>query len=262
MSHSVDVATKDITLADILRDGRRFAATPRPNVDGLRTQIGDGLYVSCGATIPSTPLVVRSSSFRTDDTVAYTPYGRMRGALLTQTVRLHMVGFTSNDPFSDAIAAWRASEGASELVDYFEVIDDDERARLATDVAAHAVVLQQRIGDIPAPWRPRTAIRARVRLGNGQVELRDHVDLAIGSISSGTGNALIDITTSVLDDNLERALRFHALVESLRTGIAPRFVAALSTATGDVWRVVVDDEHLQRAVGELLDVIQQGVVTV
>jgi hypothetical protein len=100
-------------------------------------------------------------------------------------------------------------------------------------------------------------MRARVRLGNGQVELRDHVDLAIGSVSAGTGNALIDITSSVLDDNLERALRFHALVESLRAGIAPRFVAALSTATGDVWRMVVDTDLLQRAVGELLVAVQQ-----
>jgi len=244
-------------MAEILRDGRRFADAPRPAVDGLRTQIGDGLFSIFGATAAHEPVVVRASSFRTNDLVAYTPYGRMRGALLTQTLRLHMVNYSSHDPFGDAVAAWRASEGASELVDYFDAIDDDERARLTTDVAAHSVVLQQRIGDIPPQWRPRTAVRARVRLANGQVELRDHVDLAIGSISAGTGNALVDITSSALDDNVERALRFHALVESLRAGVAPRFIAALSTATGDVWRVVVDDELLQRAVNELLDVITQ-----
>jgi len=251
------VATIDITMAEILRDGRRFADAPRPAVDGLRTQIGDGLFSIFGATAAHEPVVVRASSFRTNDLVAYTPYGRMRGALLTQTLRLHMVNYSSHDPFGDAVAAWRASEGASELVDYFDAIDDDERARLATDVAAHSVVLQQRIGDIPPQWRPRTAVRARVRLANGQVELRDHVDLAIGSISAGTGNALVDITSSVLDDNVERALRFHALVESLRAGVAPRFIAALSTATADVWRVVVDDELLQRAVNDLLGVITQ-----
>lgn len=249
------MATIDITIAEILRDGRRLAPTSRPSVDGLRTQIADGLFTVFGGEVPTSPLVVRASSFRTEDTVAYTPYGRMRGALLTQTLRLLMVGFISRDPFGDAVAAWRASEGASELVDYFDAIDDDERARLATDVAAHAVILQNRLGDIPAPWRPRTSTRARVRLGNGQVELRDHVDLTVGSISAGTGHALIDMTSSVLDDSLERALRFHALVESLRAGQAPRFVAALSTATGDVWRMVVDTELLQRAVSELLSVI-------
>ena len=251
------MATIDITLAEILRDGRRFADSPRPAVDGLRTQIGDGLFSIFGTVVAHEPVVVRASSFRTDDVVSFTPYGRMRGALLTQTLRLRMVQHASHDPFGDAVTAWRASEGASELVDYFDAIDDDERARLATDVAAHSVVLQHRIGDIPPQWRPRTAVRARVRLANGQVELRDHVDLAIGSISAGTGNALIDMTSSLLDDNIERALRFHALVESLRAGVAPRFVAALSTATGDLWRVVVDDELLQRAITELLEVISQ-----
>lgn len=250
------MATLDITMADILKDGRRFATTHRTPVDGLRTQIGDGLFAVFGSEVSPTPIVVRSSSFRTDDVVAYTPYGRMRGALLTQTLRLHMVGFSSQDPFSDAVAAWRASEGASELVDYFDAIDDDERARLATDVAAHAIVLQRRIGGIPPSWRPRTSTRARVRLGNGQVELRDHVDLTVGSMSTGTGNVLIDMTSSVLDESLERALRFHALVESLRSGVAPRFVAALSTATGDIWRVIVDSELLQRAISDLLIVIK------
>jgi len=247
----------NITMAEILRDGRRFADEPRPAVDGLRTQIGDGLFSLFGATVAHEPVVVRASSFRSDDNLAYTPYGRMRGALLTQTMRLRMVNYISHDPFRDAVSAWRASEGASELVDYFDAIDDDERARLATDVAAHSVVLQQRIGDIPPQWRPRTAVRARLRLADGQVELRDHVDLAIGSMSAGTGNALVDMTSSVLDKNVERALRFHALVDSLRAGVAPRFVAALSTATGDVWRVVVDDDLLQRAMYELLDVISQ-----
>lgn len=250
------MTTKDITLAEILRDGRRFADRPRPVVDGLRTQIVDGIFEIFGATPPATPTLIRASSFRSADHMAYTPYGRMRGALLTQIVRLAMVSYVSNDPFGDAVTAWRASEGASELVDYFDAIDDDERARLATDVAAHAITLHQRIGDVPAQWRPRTAVRSRIRLANSQVELRDHIDLVIGSATSGTGTVLVDVTTSALDENLERALRFHALTEALRSGTAPRFVAALSTSTGDMWRMFVDDALLQRAVHELLNTLR------
>lgn len=245
-------------MAEILHDGRRFGDRPRASVDGLRTQIGDGLFALFGGEIPSRPVVIRSSSFRSGDLTAYTPYGRMRGALLTLTLRLQLVGYSSHDPFGDAVVAWRSSEGASALVDYFDAIDDDERARLATDVAAHSVTLRDRIGDIPAAWRPRTAVRTRLRLGHGQVELRDHVDLVVGSVCAGTGNALIDMTSSPLDENLERALRYHALVESLRAGVAPRFVAGLSTATGDVWRLIVDNELLQRAVGDLLAATHAG----
>ncbi|NBV26232.1 MAG: hypothetical protein EBR99_02835, partial [Actinobacteria bacterium] len=66
------------------------------------------------------------------------------------------------------------------------------------------------------------------------------------------GVALIDITTSTLDESMERALRFHAVVETLKSGHAPRFVATLSTATGQLWRFNVDNELLHRGVGEIL----------
>lgn len=249
-----------MTITDILRDGRTRRTAPLPDVSGIRAHLLDGIYGVLGGRPVDQPLVVRASSFRHADTAAYTPYGRMRGALLTQTLRLYLVNFTSRDPFQSAVAAWRASEGASELVDYFDAIDDDERARLATDVAAHSVTLVQRVGQLPAAWRPRTAVRTRLRLG-GVVELRDHVDLMVGSVTTGSGVALVDLTTSLLDDSLERALRFHALVESLRTSRPPTYVAALSTASGEMWRCEVDDELLHRAVSDLINVLPSPEVT-
>ncbi|MBU6233522.1 MAG: hypothetical protein KJS64_04655 [Acidobacteria bacterium] len=243
-----------VTMADILRDGRTRRTSPLPDVSGIRAHLLDGIYAVIGGRPVDQPVVVRASSFRQADTAAYTPYGRMRGALLTQTLRLFLVNFSSRDPFASAVAAWRASEGASELVDYFDAIDDDERARLATDVAAHSVTLTQRVGQLPATWRPRTAVRTRLRLG-GVVELRDHVDLMVGSVTTGSGVAVVDLTTSPLDESLERALRYHALVESLRTSRPPTFVAALSTASGDMWRCEVDDELLLRGVADLIAVL-------
>ncbi len=246
--------TAPVTMMDLLRDGRLRSTTPRPDVTGVRAQLLDGIYSVLGGQAPSDSVVIRASSFRQLDTAAYTPYGRMRGALLTQSLRLFLVNFTSRDLFHSAVAAWRASEGASELVDYFDAIDDDERARLATDVIAHSVTLHQRVGRLPAAWRPRTAVRTRVRLG-GVVELRDHVDLMVGSTTTGSGVALVDLTTSLLDDSLEKALRYHAVVESLRTSRAPTYVAALSTASGDMWRIAVDDELLLRGVEDLIQVL-------
>jgi hypothetical protein len=93
-------------------------------------------------------------------------------------------------------------------------------------------------------------------LGGGGVILRDHIDLVIGSANGvGSGVALIDITTSILDESMERALRFHAVVETLKSGLAPRFVATLSTATGQLWRFNVDNELLHRGVGEILSTL-------
>jgi hypothetical protein len=83
----------------------------------------------------------------------------------------------------------------------------------------------------------------------------------VGSVNTGSGVALVDLTTSLLDDSLERALRFHALVESLRTSRPPTYVAALSTASGEMWRCEVDDELLLRAVSDLINVLPSPEVT-
>jgi hypothetical protein len=252
-----------VTLIDSLRDARR---NPSPEVAldsaGIRATLADGIYSILGEAQPSTPYVIRPSSFRRDVVASsYTPFGRMRGALITQLMRLMAINFPINDLFTDAVTAWRASEGASELVEVFAGLDDDEMARLATDVVAHGVVLQQRLGTPPSSWLPRTAVRSAIRLGGGGVVLRDHIDLVIGSANGiGSGVALIDITTSTLDESMERALRFHAVVETLKSGLAPRFVATLSTATGQLWRFNVDNDLLHRGVSEILSTLDVLVV--
>lgn len=255
-------STFESTLIDALRDARH---TPRrvASVDaaGLRAALTDGIYTILGEAQPIVPYVLRPSSLRRPtDHVAYTPFGRMRGALITQLVRLMSCGVEIDDLFCDAVLAWRASEGASELVDVFASLDEDELARLTTDVTAHAVTLKQRLGTPPSSWMPRTAVRSALRLIGGGVVLRDHIDLVLGSSSAG-GVALIDVTTSVLDEAMERAMRFHAVVETLKNGLAPRFVATLSTATGELWRFRVDDELLYRGVRDVLDALQTAVVT-
>ncbi len=255
-------STYETTLIDALRDARQM---PRRTVSvdaaGLRATLTDGIYTILGEAQPEIPYVVRPSSMRrTTDAVAYTPFGRMRGALITQLVRLMASDVAIDNLFCDAVLAWRASEGASELVDVFASLDDDELARLATDVTAHAVTLTQRLGTPPSAWMPRTAVRSALRLIGGGVLLRDHVDLVLGNANVG-GVALVDITTSVLDEAMERAMRFHAVVETLKNGVAPRFIAALSTATGELWRFGVDDELLNRGTSDILAALQALVVT-
>ncbi len=257
-------ATPTVTLIDSLRNARQnLSSAPLLDSAGIRANLADGIYTILGEAQPNVPYVIRPSSFRqTVATSAYTPFGRMRGALITQLMRLIAINYPIDELFACAVSAWRASEGASELVEVFASLDDDERARLATDVVAHGVVLQQRLGTPPATWLPRTAVRSGIRLAGGGVILRDHVDLVIGNANGeGTGVALIDITTSTLDQSMEQALRYHAVVETLKNGTAPRFVAALSTATGQLWRFNVDGEVLQRGVQDILVTLETMVVT-
>ena len=254
--------TAEPTLVDILKDGRNELRGRIGDVGGIRAALSDGLFEILGASRREQPLVVRASSFRHGShDPYYSPLGRIRGALVTSVLRLHTAGYVPSDFFEDAVTAWRASESASELVEFFNVLDPNERAMLATDVTAHAVTLVTKFGDIPATWRSRTAVRTSIRLHGGSVLLRDHVDVVIGSNVQGSGVALIDVTTAPLSPDLERALRFHALCESLRGSRPPRMVAAFSTATGEVWRMRVTHDLLARAVIDLLETVRNQVAS-
>jgi hypothetical protein len=71
--------------------------------------------------------------------------------------------------------------------------------------------------------------------------------------------ALLDVTTSTLDEGEERAMRYHALVQTLRTGVVPLRTSAFSTATGELWSCDVDGELLTRSVADLLEVLRSKV---
>jgi hypothetical protein len=178
---------------------------------------------------------------------------RLRGALVSVLLRLHVVGATLGRPFDDALGAWLAEGPSPALVEHLESLDDDDRARLATDVTAHYVTLSRALGEVPAEWNARTAVRASVRISDGRVVLRDTLDLVIGSAHADVAAVvLFDVTTGPLGEGAERVLRYHALVETLRTSVVPLRSAVFSSATGELWMREVDPEMLTRAIDELV----------
>jgi hypothetical protein len=235
--------------------------TKRPLIDiasagGLRSLLEDGIFEVIGAARLETPIVVRTSSlhqrFATTD-VAQSSTGRIRGVLLSQLLRLLSVGVSIDHAFDDALAAWRGELGANELLDHLATLDDDERARLATDVEAHCVTLTRALGEVPAQWKPRSNVRAIQRLAGGNVVLRDMVDLMIGTSTSEVASiALFDVTTSPLGEGAERSMRYHALMQTLRTSVMPLRTCTFSSATGEIWIRDVDYELLARSVEDVL----------
>jgi hypothetical protein len=250
-----------VNVVEALRGDRN----KRPLIDiasagGLRSLLEDGIYEVLGAQRLETPLVVRTSSlqhrFATTDVVSSTP-GRVRGILIGQVLRLLSVGMRIEHAFDDAVAAWRAEAGASDLVRYFDALDDDDRARLATDLEAHCVTLTRALGEIPARWLPRTSVRATQRLAGGNVVLRDVVDLVIGTSTSDVASiALFDVTTSPLGEGAERSMHYHALMQTLRTSLMPLRTCTFSSATGEMWIRDVDYELLARSVQDVLDSVR------
>jgi hypothetical protein len=246
-----------VSVVEALRGDR----SKRPLIDiasagGLRSLLEDGIFEIIGAPRLDVPLVIRTSSlqqrFATTDLTASTP-GRIRGILISQLLRLLSVGMSVDRAFDDALAAWRGEVGTNDLIQHLDALDDDERARLATDVDAHCVTLSRALGEVPAHWNPRSCVRATQRLAGGNVILRDVVDLMIGTSTSDVASiALFDVTTSPLGEGAERSMRYHALMQTLRSSVMPLRTCTFSSATGEILIRDVDYELLARSVDDVL----------
>jgi hypothetical protein len=260
MSSLLDASPLSVT--DVLRGER----TRRPLANataaaGLRAMLEDSIYELLGPELRGTPIVVRASSFRDpapEMNPSFSSLARVRGVLINQLLRLLSVGLDIEDAFSASLLAWRAEVGSNDVTAFVDQLDDDERARLATDVTAHGVTLARSLGPLSSRWLPRTSLRAYQRLAGGNVVLRDVVDLMVGTTTSNEASvALLDITTSPLGEVNEVVLRYHGLVQTLRTGVVPLRAATFSTSTGELWSIDVDEELLTRSVGDVVDAIEK-----
>ena len=163
-----------------------------------------------------------------------------------------------DDVCAELLLAWRSEVGHNELTEYVDQLDGDERARLETDLTAHWVTLKRSLGPLSSRWLPRTSLRAYQRMGGGNVVLRDVVDLMVGTTTGDVASvALLDVTTSPLGEGAERVMRYHALVQTLRTSVAPLRTSMFSTATGELWSTNVDDEILARSVNDVIDALEE-----
>lgn len=253
------VTISALTAAEALR-GDRLA---RPRADrtvaaGLRADLEDLL-----ASVPSldarTPRRVFSGDLRRRGAITSLPTSlaaRLRGALVNELLELLVSGTTVDDPFTDAWATFAAGAPSGPLVDFGNELRGDDRAALATDVTAHWVTLSSALGEIRPTWLPRTGATAAVRLGGGRVVLHDVIDLAVGSPAAATASvALLDITTGGLSDGTDAVARYHALVECLRSTVAPLRVVTLSTLTGEVRGLEVTTDELRTALADVATVL-------
>jgi len=223
---------------------------------GLRALLEDHAYDILGAQRLDAPLIVSGARLRPSVTtrdLADATLSRSRGVIVALVTRLLVAGVHVGDPYDDALCAWRADRPGDPLLETVDHLDAELAARLRADVTAHVTTLRAVLGEIPSAWRPRSAQRARQVLGGGNLELRDVVDLIVGSLHGESANvALVDVTTSPLGVHSERLMRFHALVQTLRTSVVPLRTSILSTATAEVWTHDVTPELLLRGVDDVV----------
>ncbi len=246
-------------VVDVVRGDR--ARRPRRDDDaaaGLRALLDDHVYRLWGP-VRHPSVVVSSATIRhagpmreiTDSTLS-----RARGVAVSLLFRLLVARVHVDDPFDTALDAWRGVRPNDELLERVEHLDADQSARLRADVVAHYDTLARCLGPVPSTWSPRTSQRARLSLGGGALQLHDVIDLVVGSVHTEDASvALVDVTTSPLGSGAERAMRFHALTQTLRTSVVPLRTSVFSSATGELWSRAVDVDLLIRAVDDVVAVL-------
>jgi hypothetical protein len=252
-------------LIDVLRGDR--ARRPRRDdttAAGLRALLEDHVFGVFGAERHGTPVIVSSATMRSAGPsceISDSSLSRARGMAISILLRLLVAQVHVENPFDDAVCAWRGERYDDALLSVVDHLDANQAARLRADVGAHFATLSRSLGPIPSNWWPRTSLRARQILGGGNVQLRDVVDLAVGATHSDLASvALVDVTTSPLGAGAERVMRFHALVQTLRTSVVPLRTSMFSSATGELWSLDVDVELLMRAVDDLVSALDNAEV--
>lgn len=247
-------------VTDVLRGDR----ARRPQRDdtaaaGLRALLEDHAFAVVGNRALTDTITISSAHVNAAANLAETassPLGRARGVLVAMAFRLLVAQVHVDDPYDDAMIAWRSERPHDQLLEELAHLDEDQRARLTADVASHVTTLTRVLGTIPSSWRPRTSQRVRQTFAGGRVCLRDVFDLVVGSTHLGVANvALLDITTSPLGPGSERTMRYHALMQTLRSSVVPLRTSILSSATGELWTLDVDHELLIRSVEDVAAVL-------
>jgi hypothetical protein len=132
-------------------------------------------------------------------------------------------------------------------------LDETDRAELRSRVNDVVAKFAELWPPLSPAWRPRTESATRAELCGGRIRLAGKIDLALGTPQGlGPGTVLVDLKTGTphaghLDD-----LRFSALMETLRVGVAPFRLAGYYLDAGTMEVEDVDEDVLESALRRTL----------
>ena len=204
MTSTLDSTT---TVLQALRGNRTDRPAPRiGDAAILRAALEDSLYAIVGPQHFFDPLVLRSQDLRTEPLVLAEnahSLARVRGILIHHALRLLSVGYSFNNPYEELLDAWRCEAGANELLTFIDHLDSEDRAKFATEIAAHTTALRHGLGTFGSSWSLRSTVRVANLLCAGAVALRDTIDLSIDDIIKITDGPFKDLEGKVseVDDN-------------------------------------------------------------
>lgn len=246
---------------DALAKPDGWAPLPESVVADVRARLHDGLAPLAESLNPADPLWVskgRLSSVHgceahhlaADGTFAWT-LANVRGTVLHKAVELGLnwrgrvvPGHVVDEAFV------RLADDGSDVGRFVEGLSSSERATLRGVVVDLYTKFDECFPPLKAAWRPVVESRARYDLFDGRIVLSTRADLMLGGPGA---KVIVDVKSGAIYANHREELRFYALVESLRSGVAPRLLASYSLLTARPEVEDVTEGVLQSAVRRTID---------
>lgn len=242
----------------------RGPAEARPAADrlwcgGLREEIEDGLAPAAGALRPSAPVRLTWSSLVVGPKRCPDPEGapkhpatwsRALDVLVRVAFRQWVVTGSIADPFADALAGLQVASDGGGVIRAIAGLGPRDQRRLRGALISQVNRLVEIWPTLDPRWAPRTDEHLLAPVAGGRVMLAAQVDLAIGHPAvDQVPVTFITATSGMVGSAPWRRLLFAALVETLRSGMAPWQVAVVSAVTGSVEMRQVTSNDL-RALGQ------------
>lgn len=161
--------------------------------------------------------------------------------------------FTPSDVVDEALDRVAADERIS-AAQFVDSLSDSDRAELRSSAIDLYTKFEECFPPLKAAWRPVLESGARYEMFDKRIIMSTKTDLTLGAAGN---KVIIDVKTGSLHPHHREELRFYALVEALRTGLAPRKLATLSLLTARIDVEDVTEGVLQAATRKTADAIRK-----
>lgn len=243
-------------VVDALGKSPDWSPLPRNVVEDVRTHLNEQLADIAARFSKEDPLWVSKRLLTTihgceahhvasKNSFEWTP-ATARGTVLHKAVELgvHWKGDTvPADIVDEAIA--RLADSGNNVADFLVTMSPGEQAQLRSYVVDLYTRFEECFPKLKPSWRPVSESSARYEMFGGAIVLGTKADLTLGTADQ---KVIIDVKSGGLHASHREDLRFYALVEALRSGMAPRRLATYSLAAARADVEDVSEGVLQAAV--------------
>ena len=155
-----------------------------------------------------------------------------RGTVAHKAIELQVNWRGESEParLVDEAIARLTDDEHSRIGAFLRTLSTVELAELRGEAAVFVTAFEECFPPIKARWRPVLDGSLRLSLCDGRIVLSGKPDLTLGTPSAG--KVIIDFKTGSPAIHHHDDLRFYALLDTLRLGVAPRRVATLYLDSG------------------------------